>query len=796
MADLVVEGEVIAQKAFEDAESGRIFTENTIKVYSVFKGTTNQSTIKLITYGGQMGDRLEVANPNLELRKAHVGVFLLEENAHFKAYSGVSGPSSFIAYDRISRKAVDAFETFPSDSDLKTDLESITGKHYSVSDKPEIYYQIAANKKAGISSFTKTVTAGNGFILEINGTGFGKDQAQVAFANGNDGGATTIVISDSAYFKSWSDTKIEISVPQLAGTGEFFVITSDNTTHASGTDLTVSYSRLEIVASGPSTNPGTRLYSPVLEDDNSEGGYTWRFHTDFKKNSAAMKSIMRALQSWRCSTGVNFGIDTTTAVTNNTVDRDGVHTIMWQNPSQLISTGALGVTFSLWSGCYNSSIKDWHWYLNDVDMVFDDELSNGRTWNYGPGSPTSAQYDMESVALHELGHAHQLGHIIDSDGIMHYSIRNGDEKRKLNTDIDIAAGDDVMKESTATTGCSSVDPMKKLTSNCAIIDVVDITADFLVDFTKVCVGDTITLTNKSEPLGANLTWRVPAEAKVLESLSSNNKKVVEITGAGNLNFGLLVEEKGFSDSLYQMVRSDILPVPLSKVDDVVCAGDANGKASLILGRGQAPFSIIWQDNGQTANPRNNLKPGVYYFECLDATSCAVYDSIVVTEPDSLLISNTGTEATWGGLARGKAFVEVMGGTLPYKYRWNDDANQKTDTAYGLLAGDYTVTITDANDCETNTTITVTELSSVENLNGESISVYPNPTKDLFVFEVSNAQEIKVMDFAGRVVLTKTLNASMSLHQIDINNLPKGVYSFVITTNAQLYKGLVIKEYKL
>ena len=48
-----------------------------------------------------------------------------------------------------------------------------------------------------------------------------------------------------------------------------------------------------------------------------------------------------------------------------------------------------------------------------------------------------------------------------------------------------------------------------------------------------------------------------------------------------------------------------------------------------------------------------------------------------------------------------------GGTTPYSYLWDDNA-QTTDTAYDLAAGDYIVTVTDANGCTAQDTATISE----------------------------------------------------------------------------------------
>lgn len=110
---IIVEAEVISKKGFEDEATGRIYTANELKVlYSTLKGSNHQ-TITLFTFGGQVGDRLESASPSLQLEIGQVGVFLLDQKVEFNNstswYFGVTGPTSFIQYNKLNRRAVDAF---------------------------------------------------------------------------------------------------------------------------------------------------------------------------------------------------------------------------------------------------------------------------------------------------------------------------------------------------------------------------------------------------------------------------------------------------------------------------------------------------------------------------------------------------------------------------------------------------------------------------------------------------------------------------------------------------------------
>lgn len=803
-ADVVVEGKVVHQYSFDDRTSGRIYTANEVEVTRIFKGTA-KATITVFTLGGVLGDRMDIISPSLQFAKGEAGVFILH-NTSWMAYSycekplpfaeigghfGVSGPSSFIKYDLLSKKAIDITETFQTVDILRKDLEEINQQKAQVTGSVQ-FYQPSANKKRTVTSFSPTVTSGGtGSVLTISGSGFGSVRGSVGFADANDGGSSTYIVSDKVYFESWSNTEIKIYVPTRAGTGQVSVITASNTTFTSTTDLTVEYTRLELAAKGPTANPDSSLYRPSLDDDNGNGGLTWVMNDDFKKNSRASKTLMRALQNWRCSTGVNFNIDTINTTTTNTIGRDGVHTIMWQNPNQSISPGALAITSSQWSGCYNSSTQNWHWYLNDVDMVFDDVLSNGRTWNYGPDGPTSQEYDMESVALHELGHAHQLSHIINSDGTMHYSIRNGASKRTLDTDSDIKGGDAVMATSTVSTGCSSVDPMVKLTANCKLIDVVDIVAEYEASKLKICAGDTITFTNKSTPADNNVTWRLPASAQIVSRTTGDQILEVAFPTAGSFVIGVVLENKGFLDSLYKNINVNATPTVLGrKITDVSCNGANDGEISILFGDGKAPFTVTLVSDNSTGNPIQNLAPAMHVFTIEDNNGCTNIDSNAITEPTVLEVVGTGKEDTWSGVNRGKAWVEATGGTAPYSYSWNDADNQKQDTARNLASGNYTVTITDDNDCETTAEVEITESVGLPEYLRPAL--YPNPVQHVvFITNVgSSFAQVQVLDMSGRVLQTEKLSNN---HQLDVSQLSKGTYLLQFSGTAGTYQELIIKE---
>ena len=81
--------------------------------------------------------------------------------------------------------------------------------------------------------------------------------------------------------------------------------------------------------------------------------------------------------------------------------------------------------------------------------------------------------------------------------------------------------------------------------------------------------------------------------------------------------------------------------------------------------------------------------------------------MIITQPDLLTTSISGTDALCGGSNTGSATITVTGGgTPPYFYHWSN--NSVNPTINYLVAGTYSVTVTDFNGCSSVQSITITD----------------------------------------------------------------------------------------
>ena len=72
--------------------------------------------------------------------------------------------------------------------------------------------------------------------------------------------------------------------------------------------------------------------------------------------------------------------------------------------------------------------------------------------------------------------------------------------------------------------------------------------------------------------------------------------------------------------------------------------------------------------------------------------------VIVVDPLPLTFSMQLDPATCNGLNNGAATVTALGGSSPYIYTWSNNLSNATPINSGLLAGIYTVEVTDQNNC--------------------------------------------------------------------------------------------------
>lgn len=240
------------------------------------------------------------------------------------------------------------------------------------------------------------------------------------------------------------------------------------------------------------------------------------------------------------------------------------------------------------------------------------------------------------------------------------------------------------------------------------------------------------------------------------------------------------------------------PVPLTasfSQENISCFFGNDGSATVTPFGGTAPYSYSWTLGGGTDSTATNLSIGVYTATITDVNNCQITVDIIITEPPVIAATiSSFTDVSCFGGSDGTATVVATGGTPGYTYSWDQGAGN-AQTAIGLSANMYTITVSDSNGCQgianvqinepaagLSTIITNSDVSCNGGNDGEAI-VTPSGGSIPYGYVWSNTDTDSIANglVAGNYIITVTDNNGC----ISINNITINEPTQLITTMTSL-----------
>lgn len=171
---------------------------------------------------------------------------------------------------------------------------------------------------------------------------------------------------------------------------------------------------------------------------------------------------------------------------------------------------------------------------------------------------------------------------------------------------------------------------------------------------------------------------------------------------------LIVDANGCSTTTQVVIqdRND-LEVTFENINNASC-GQSNGQFTISASNGIAPYTYLLVNSniGETDNPTfENLSGGSYNVIITDANGCEITENIFIEESAPMVAEVVEIVDASCGQANGGFEVEVTSGTPPFQYDIGFGVSD-SPTFKELQAGTYTVSITDANGCDTKQTLTI------------------------------------------------------------------------------------------
>jgi gliding motility-associated-like protein len=170
---------------------------------------------------------------------------------------------------------------------------------------------------------------------------------------------------------------------------------------------------------------------------------------------------------------------------------------------------------------------------------------------------------------------------------------------------------------------------------------------------------------------------------------------------------IVTDMNGCQDTLSQLVSEPLAPLSSTEtLVHILCFGDATGSIDPGIAGGTTAYSYAWS-NGATTPALTAITAGTYDLIVTDFNGCVDTYSYTLTEPAAPLNSIlTGTNILCFGDATGEITTNTDGGTLDYSYLWSN--SEITADVSNLIAGNYSVTVTDENGCTFTDNLTLTQ----------------------------------------------------------------------------------------
>lgn len=206
-----------------------------------------------------------------------------------------------------------------------------------------------------------------------------------------------------------------------------------------------------------------------------------------------------------------------------------------------------------------------------------------------------------------------------------------------------------------------------------------------------------------------------------------------------------------------------------------CSSLCDGWAKVVPFGGTSPYTYQWIGGGNNLNSQQNngLCAQNYQILITDANGCDTLGVVSLSQPSNIVLSTTFTQVKCFGNNDGTATVNASGGTPGnplYTYEWDTNAgSQTTQTASGLYAGNYCVTVYDGNGCSNFICVTVT-------------------SPDELIVNVNNVVDVTCFGYCDGAISTSASggvppyfnNWSNTAQTAAINNLCFGTYLLTVT----------------
>jgi len=371
LSDKIVQGEAIDIKGYWNYEKTQIHTDVTVSIDDHFKGLSLfQPTITITIPGGTVGNETQWLEDTPQFNMGDYGVILLDSSGQVTA--GPEGiyllnkPQSGTSQLQAEDSFVSWIKAYVNGETNSSFEETVQHDSLNTLQQDESYASIGGVNPA-------TIAAGTGDVITISGSGFGASRGSGDFPTIAFRYKTDQYMFNNLHIKLWSDTQIKVEV--FSGILNNYQYApgswSDTVAFVNSSGVGESYWPLTVTFGYDSKKWNATAVTYYI---NASGG-----------PSGSSSAIQSAANTWS-NAGSRFVFQYGGTATSG-FGYDGINVISFAN---LGSSTIIGQA-TYW---FNSS-----GIIREADIQFNTQFP----FSADP-TPTSNKMDLQTTALHELGH--------------------------------------------------------------------------------------------------------------------------------------------------------------------------------------------------------------------------------------------------------------------------------------------------------------------------------------------------------------------------------------------------------
>ena len=207
-----------------------------------------------------------------------------------------------------------------------------------------------------------------------------------------------------------------------------------------------------------------------------------------------------------------------------------------------------------------------------------------------------------------------------------------------------------------------------------------------------CYGGTATVT-------LVVTGGTAPYSYTFNNVTNNTGVFTGVTAANGYNYSITdANNCGPITGMLNVTQPALVVASGTQVNET-CFGQSIGSIDLSVTGGSGSYTYLWSPGGETTQDLSSLAAGTYTVVITESNGCTVTGttSFTITQPNLVVASGTQVDILCNGAATGSIDLTVVGGSGSYTYLWSPGGETTQDIS-GLVAGTYTVLITESNGC--------------------------------------------------------------------------------------------------